>query len=459
MFTRLNAIGTATRICIHDAFSDVITVPYCGLQAESGQTALLSVYQGAMGVEEIARRFGLTLTSDQIPAIFFLKYLTDNTSLRTKDAIAIIKRLRSTLELIEKNRPERKGGVEAGHHSTNSSLDDKIDGSNYGRQRARGEEAAAITACWTWFEYYAELLLAIAYHNTCADASALFDAHPCRTEMLRDGVAKTRIAIFKWALRSNRNSSPTFDRNLLRARLLPPHRCVVRPNGIFLLRNDRGNKLEYVKGPRFIGPRVTHLQMMERARRGERIELDVHLDPYDISRGWFSDERGIHELVNIGADPILRREGTLPDCYAHQDDEHINKLLDQSEDEQNRSDYVSHVADKNAKNRKAKEGEISAASKAGTKVTKKRLKTGVAANRAAEAAAIESQFDPLNPSAQPTSAGSNASQVDPNCKPPDTNTPNPATATPPHEDSDIDEALGKFRRNKRSAQSSRQEAA
>jgi putative transposase len=445
MFTRLNALGTGTRICIHDAFSDVIGAPYCGLEGASGNTALLAIYHATQSIVELAKRFGMDLTEDQIPPMFFRKYLTDNGELRTALTIAVMKALSSSIEFVESNRPERKGGVEAGHHSINSSLDDKIDGSTFGRQRERGEEATAIAACWTWFEYVGELLLAIAYHNTCADASALFAAHPCRVEMARDGVGKTRMDIYKWALKTNRNFAPAFDRNLLRARLLPSHRAVVRENGVFLLRPDRGRKLEYVKGPRFLGLRITQLQMIERVRRGERIELDVHLDPENLSRGWISDERGIHELVNVGADPILMREGTLADCLAHQDDERVRDLLSQAERDQSDHDYTQHRANRNAKNRKAKQEEIEAAEKAGGKVTKKRLKSGIAGHRAAEAAHLKDQFDPLS---------GGAANPGPNKEPPPQDTPpnsRPSTgagAAPDsgvREESDVDIALRKFR--------------
>ena len=47
------------------------------------------------------------------------------------------------------------------------------DAGQKGRRRERGEDAAAARASWTYYEYMKELLLAIIYHNTEADASHL----------------------------------------------------------------------------------------------------------------------------------------------------------------------------------------------------------------------------------------------------------------------------------------------
>jgi hypothetical protein len=405
MMKRLNALGTGHRILIHDGFSDVVPTPYCGLEAPSEFTALLAIYRGASSVVPLAKRLDLELGEDQIPSIFFLKYVVDNTDLRTRGAMQALKQCNSSIEYVEVNRPERKGPVEAGHHEFNSHLDDAIDGSNHGRRTERGEETAAISACWTYVEYFAELLLAIAYHNTQADASALFEAHPCRAEMARAGVAKTRMAIFQWAMaRGNRNCSPPSDLRVLRSRLLPVFKARVFSNGVRVMRPDRGNKREYVTALRLMGPRIEQAGMRERARRGEEIYLDARLDPYDPERASFSDENGFHELINVCADPIIRREATLADLLAQQDDEHSDGLLDQQGADQAAFDYANHRATKNLENRQAKKSAVEKTKAAGDKVTRKSLKTGLKAHRAAEAALVKGQIDLVNPSRRPAPA-------------------------------------------------------
>lgn len=418
MLKRLNALGTGHRLLIHDAFSDVVPTPYCGLEAPSEFTSLLAIFRGATSVVPLAKRLGLNLNEEQIPSIFFAKYIVDNTDLRTSGAMQVLKQCNSSIEYVEVNRAERKGPVEAGHHEFNSHLDDAIDGSNHGRRTERGEEAAAVSACWTYVEYFAELLLAISYHNTQADASALFAAHPCRAEMARAGVARTRMAIYQWAKTSgNRNCSPAFDIRVLRSRLLPCYRAKVFPNGVRVMRPDRGNKREYIAGLRYMGPRIEQTVMRERARRGEEIFLDLRLDPYEPDRASFSDEKGFHEMINVDADPIMRREATLADYLAHQDDENLQELLSQNASDQAAFDYANHRATKNLDHREAKKSAVEQARTAGEKVTKKSLKSGLKAHRAAEAAALNDQLDLVSPSRQParvrsTSAGRPAANTE-----------------------------------------------
>ena len=401
MMKRLNSLGTGHRILIHDAFSDVVPPPYCGLEAPSEATALLAIFRGASSVVPLAERLNVDIGEDQIPSIFFGKYLVDNTDLRTRGAMKVVKQCGSSIEYVEVNRAERKGPVESGHHEFNSHLDDAMDGSNHGRQTERGEEAAAVSACWTYFEYFAELLLAIAYHNTQADASAVFESHPCRAEMARAGVANTRMAIYQWARQNNRDRSSAFDIRVLRSHLLPCYRARVFRNGARLMRPDRGNKREYIAGLRFLGPRLTQAKLLERAGRGEEIYLDLRIDKYDPNRASFTDDAGYHELINVVADPIMEREATLADYLAHQDDEHFQELLRQNETDQAAFDYANHRGQKNLEHRAAKQAEIEREKEAGRKVTKKSLKTGLKAHRAAEVELLKGQLDEIDPSRRP----------------------------------------------------------
>jgi hypothetical protein len=348
----LQAIGTCSRLVLHEGLSDVICGVYCGLEAPSAQTAKLTILNGAMDKVDFCRRFGVTVTTDQFPAIHFRKYRVDNGEARAADVISAVTAVDSLIEFVESFRAERKGMGETGHRSIHRVLDHRIDGTNHGRQRKRGEDAPAVAACWTWFDYMRQLIKAIMHFNCVLDATAIMRRHPFRTEMARDNVATNRAAIYKWCVDNNRIASPPSDLQLLRAHLLPLMPAVVRQNGVFLLRPDRGGKREIVYGARFSGKHMIDLGWHSGTEPTRTI--DVRCDVNDLSRVWYADEHGLHPLDNLSTDALVTREGTLWDYLAIQDGERTRNDLQRSEIEQSLSDFVADREETNTARRREK---------------------------------------------------------------------------------------------------------
>ena len=390
MTSRLKALGTCHRIIVHEAMSGVICGIYCGLEAPSGRTAQIAVLNGAIDKVGFFARFGIKITGDQVPAVQFRKFLADNGELRNEDSIRTISAINSAIEFVERGRAERKNLVETGHRSIHRLVDNKGDGWTHGRQRERGEEHSAIAACWTWFEYMRELLRAIVYYNCHHDASDFMSRHPFRTEMQIDGIAPNRAAIYAWCVRNNRIASPSMDVELLRAKLLPEMNAVVRQNGVFLLRPDRGLKNEVVLGHRFSGPRAMELGW----HRGgiKSFVVKVKADPNNLEKIWYLDEMGIHVLVNLSNDMLLVREGALHDSLAMQDEQNVAKIADQSVREQAASDLISGTIDANFRARAAKKDEIKSLDR---KVTKTELHSNISENRSEERGLIAKLIDPI----------------------------------------------------------------
>lgn len=386
--SRFKALGTAKVLRIHDVYSDCVTGVALSLEAPNEILALLAIFNAAIDKVEFCRRFGVDITADQFPNAVYRMYHYDNGELRTAGSIELLKSIGSNAEFVQAGRADLKAIPESGHRRFHKKLDHKIAGTTLGRQRERGEEASAIGACWTYWEYMHELILAIIYHNTVADASCLLTV-----EMRRDGVAPNRAAIHQWAIRKGYVASIPIDVDLLRARLLPAIKAVVRPNGIFLLRPDRDEKREIVRGARFIGPRAVKLQWLETARRRGTFDIEVRHDPDDLSRIWFVDGDGVHELINVSNDSVLINEGTLTDLLRIQDDDHLQKLIDQTEIDQADANFVIGRHQQDQSNRQAKRAEIRGT---GRKVTKTELKSNLAANRAEEAKLIAGQLDPVS---------------------------------------------------------------
>ena len=389
MASPLDALGPAHRIVIHDGLSDVITGFYVGLEAPSQATVDLAAYMSVIDKVDLCSQFGVTITSDQIPACHYRKLRVDNGEWRNEASIAKTTASGSALELVQRKRPERKQQAESGHHVMHAKLDDHLDGATHGRAPSRGQDHSAVAACHTWYSYTAIFLRGVVYFNCVLDASGLMARHPFRTEMMRDGVKPTRAAIHAWCVANNRVGSPACDVEVIRSRSLPEFRATVKRSGIYLCRPDRGRKDELVVGPRYSGPRAVELRWHEGQRKD--FQITVRMDPHNPNRLYYSDELGIHKFDNLSQDQLARREAALHDLLAMQDAEAVQRTVARSESDQGQSDFVSHREHTNLARRAEKKKAIEATP---GRVTKSRLKANLSSNRQKEAQRIAEQIDP-----------------------------------------------------------------
>lgn len=394
----LDAIGKGHRIVIHDGLSEVITGFYVGLEAPSESTANLAAYNSASDKVDLFERFGLTITSEQVPACHYRKIRLDNGEGRNKGFMGTMTAAGTALEYVRRRRAELKQQAESGHHSLHALLDDHLDGATHGRSPGRGEDHSAIAACWTWYNYMVEFLRAVIYYNCHADASSLLARHPFRTEMVRDNVQPNRSAIYEWCVKNNRVSIPAHDIEIIRSKCLPSFKAIVKQTGIYLCRPDRGAKTELVVGPRFIGRRSIELRWHEGVRSDFQIE--IRMDPNDTSKAWYYDELGIHCFENRSADRLALRTATLHDLLSMQDAHLIKNIASRTQSDQDQSDFVSHRENKNLELRSAKKKVIE--QKDG-KVSKASLKGNLSENRIKESHTIARQIDPVTRAPKNTS--------------------------------------------------------
>ncbi len=381
--SRLDPIGSAERQIILEGFSTMICGYHMGLDAPSQQTAMLAVLSAATSSVEFCKRYGVDIEEGDIPAVFFDRYIVDNGEFRTANIMKTLSHLDSGLEFVSVGRGDKKPYPESKHKSLHKKTGHKIDGSTYGKQRARGEDAPALSACWRVDERTRLDLKAIRYQNCYERVEEFMNAHPFGTRMKADGVPPYRKAIYEWGVREGLVLSPPFNIDVLRASLLPTIRAVIRPNGVFLLRPDKGRRIDIIKAHRFIGPRLTELGLMEKARRSGVLRMDVHHDPSDLTRIWFADDLGFHELKNVSNDLSMVRTGTLYEAAAMQDLDSVDRELARDDDEQALSDLVIARSVDNEHFRREKQKEIRDQKK---KPTKKWLTSRVKESRAREKA-------------------------------------------------------------------------
>ena len=383
--SRLLPIGSAKRLTILEGLTGVIPGIHVGLDAPSEEIALLAVLNAATSNVAMARDYGVELDEDDMPPIFFAKYLVDNGEFRTGRTIDVLTGLGSGLDLTPSYRGDPKGSGESVHHSLQKSLDHKITGTTKGRQRKRGEPKPALLACWTFPEYMRLLLIAVRYHNCEQRVEAFMNRHPYCSRMKRAGVPPIRKAIYQWCVSEGLIASPSYDTNVLRAALLPTMRAVVHHNGVFLLRHDRGDRKDIVASHRFVGPIVEANDWLAKARRTDTFEIDVHVHPNHLKSIWYADRHGLHELINASNDLAFVRTGTLHDSLALQNEDTIDRRLSRDETDQAKADVVIARTVQDDANRRQKQAEIAALPK---KPTKKQLTSDVRANRETEREAL-----------------------------------------------------------------------
>lgn len=318
--SRTRVVGTAHRIVIVDTVTGLIAGLNCGFDAPSAQTALSAVANAALDKVDFCARFGIGIVSEDWPAIAFLRYLSDNGELRNQQSIDSIPGIGGTLEFVPVFRPELKSIVESIHHVLHKKLDHKLLGTTRGQLRKRGQRHPALSACLTYFEYMRLLIRRILHYNNEERVPQLLT-----TEMRRDGVVPTRLNMYRWCQQNGYGAAVPPSADMVRAHLLPVLPAVLTGRGIFLLRTDRGAKAEHIKGARFVGSVLKERGMMELARRNH-VRIDVHGDPQDLRRVWLVLD-GVHELLNVAADPLATREWTIKDHLSVQDEDLLDSNL------------------------------------------------------------------------------------------------------------------------------------
>lgn len=377
MIDRLKSVGRLYRLPIVDGFSGVIAGGYRGFAAPSGRTALLAARDAALPKGPLLERLGLDYNPDEWPEIWFGRLLVDNGEFRTTESQETLLKLGCSIEYIKRGRADRNR-VEPMHNVTHKLLDHRNDGTTNGRRKKKGEPDPMLSGSWTYWEFLREDLRAMRHYNNEVDAS-----HLLTTEMKRDKVPPNRMAILRWAVDQGYVTATPPDPEILHAMLLPEYDAVVRENGIYLLRPDRGRKREYVPSIRYVSNYLLECGWLERARCQGVFSLTLRVDPTSPTYAWFVDDQGLHRVENAiaGSDPILRLEATLTDLLYMHDLDLSGRLDAREASDQTGLDYI---YGRETTNEQARQAKAEAKANAGRKVTKTEQTKNVSANRKAE---------------------------------------------------------------------------
>lgn len=325
--SRLKPVGLLTRITVLDSDLGYVAGFYAGFDAPSGATALQAIANAADDKVAFCARYDIEITPEQWYAMAFKRYLADNGELRNEKSMDALTAWSASIEYARSGRAELKH-VESDHHSAQAKVDHKLPGTTLGRRAQRGEKDPVLTAALNHYEYVRQHIKRVLYHNNEAKVPELLTL-----EMRRDGVTPTRAAILRWKMANGYWTQFQPPVEVLRARLLPQFRAVINGRGLFIMRPDRGNKNELVRGARFVSDYLLQSGRMERGRAKSE-PVVVNADPNDLSRVWLPTREGLMELPNVHPDSLLISRATLADVLDIQDDDGMEALLGKSETDQ-----------------------------------------------------------------------------------------------------------------------------
>jgi putative transposase len=384
--SRLKPVGPVNRLLIHEGKSELIMGTHCGFEAPSGRTFLMAVANAASDKVEYYARYGLTITPEQAPAMAVKVYLGDNGEYRSAGVFDALSQFGATVELAKSGIASAKGPVEGLHHVMHARVDHTLAGTTRGQMKKRGEGNPILESCWNFHEYMREFLKEVLYYNTEEIVEHLRTA-----EMRREGVKATRIEIYNWLVKKGYVVSFKPDVTVLRAHLYAALPAQVDADGVYLLREDCGNKVERIRALKYVSPYLEESGLLEHARKNGPRRITVRGIPEEPATMWMVTDQGLKELACTTADPVLLQQGTIHDCIVIQDDDKINAILGRGADEQRRSDIATTREAVQSRAQAEKREEMAALPK---KPSKADQVAGVKANRRAEVALMQERNAP-----------------------------------------------------------------
>jgi hypothetical protein len=387
--SRLKTVGPVNRLLITESRSDIIFGIHVDFGAPSARTFLLAVAQGALNKVDFCARFGITIKEDEWPALAARTYLGDNGEYRNEESREALDQFGASVDSIPAGQPQYNGVAESKHHLLHARLDHTLPGTTHGQPRKRGQPHPAINACVNYYEYMRELIREILYHNNEEPTP-----HLLTVEMRRAQVKPTRIAIYRWLVENGYIVDFTPDIAILRAHLYPSHPATLTESGVYLLRQDCGDKEEVIPNARYMGDCLISLGLLEQARRKGNRRIMVRCNPMDPRSVWIQTKLGLAALENIHPDPILYRQAPLADLLSIKEEDKLVELENRQQDEQGRASIMAGRQSMVNRAQAEKSSEISALPKP---MKKADHSTGIDENRKNEIAFLSAQAYSADP--------------------------------------------------------------
>lgn len=377
-FDPLRPIGVGRALVVTDIGFDLIVGWHVAIAGVGADDANLAILCAALDKSGVLARYGLEdLPLEDFPSVFSSKILSDNGELRCIKGISEnVDKLGSRIEFIPSGRPDHNSVSESGHHSRNCGLNHHLIGTTKGKQRKRGEPLAITKALLSHYQYMRLLILWIHWRNTKQRVP-----HLLATEMRRDNVEPTRIAIYRWAKQKGYVAGKPIDALHAKSHLLTTYTASVKRNGLVLHRPNKGNAVELLSRAIFNDSYLATSGIIRAALNGGKKHIEVKVYPDDLSRIYLFDKNGVHEIKNTSNDALLVHEGCVTDIGVMNDVDRERNIETASQQDQDAVDMrSSRVEEQENAIRKKK----IAKSRSGARPNQKNDRSSVRINQAEE---------------------------------------------------------------------------
>ena len=336
--SRLKKLPPMTRLVLKEGRCGVIYGIYCGWEAPSAQTALQAIRHGAMPSKvEWAARFGVTIPEGAIPGLLARHHLADNGELKGEKQSEAELQFGFGLDVAPAMSGHKKGGIETQHHSDHAYLDHRLPGSTHGKRRERGQDHAAQQAMFNYYEYMAELIHQIVWHNTVQEVPHLA---PDDMLLADPPIKATRMNIYRWLCDQRMDVSIPVDYQTFSAFTLPEVGAVIRKNGIYLEAKILGRKM-LLPRLRYTSPELVATGLLSQVKQtGSPLHVHVKMDQSDLSQAWLPTKAGLIRVATSPRDKTILTKLTLTEWISYWEEFIIRSDLAKGEKDQFDTDTV-----------------------------------------------------------------------------------------------------------------------
>lgn len=319
--------------------------------APSPRLALRTILAAAEDKHQLCKRYGIECPPGEWPGVFLSSYRVDNGEMRAAEITDAENEFGFRIEFTKSQSGELKPNVESQHKTDHLALDHRLPGTTRGRQKKRGEAEPVENALYQFHEYMRCLLKNYLEHNR----QLVPELAPI--EMIKEGIAPSRINIFKWYCRIHQSKLIPVDIEHLRCFTLPSWPATLSDCGIQLMDESGKRTLKALRYSSAELHKDARFQKACKTRRSYRI--DVRVDTNDVSKIYVPLSTGMTWIPNVATVDDDRSSTCLADLVAFTEDNLKARRDGKAEAEQIAAETVFERGQIAANARKEKRKELS----------------------------------------------------------------------------------------------------
>lgn len=280
---------------VRENYTGYIASIYSGFEPPSTLTSLIAIGLATESKVEFCKRYGVSIKEDDWLSLNFRRIRADNGELKSEVGVQTLSGSSISAEFVKAYAADRKGGVESAHYQLQSGATHQLPGSTLGKPRQRGDADPLRDACLTHDEYMYHVITWVLKYNNVDRVESLLTL-----EMRRENVEPTRASILKWMIKKGYVVTDAPNQQDLRVACFPKLKGKLYRDGIRIFDpSTRDSRL--IPGLRYHSTALSETGLTD---RGTSVDLEIRVNPADISKVWIR-YRGLIEASLITHDPEL----------------------------------------------------------------------------------------------------------------------------------------------------------